>query len=231
MRLKHLKIWIMVFGSLFGSNCNSQHQDSGQSFVDRQPAYAGQFYPGTEKALTSKLVEVFSKAEPSKTDNVIAIIAPHAGFDYSGIVAASAFNQIDPGKEYEHIFVMAPSHRMSFKGASIYCKGNYITPLGSVPVDIDFGRSLINKYDIFFENDASQNNEHSLEVELPFLQYVMKKSYKIIPVVVATQDPEICKKIAESLKQYFNSDNLFIISSDFSSENTISNEEAVHYAM
>jgi AmmeMemoRadiSam system protein B/AmmeMemoRadiSam system protein A len=166
--------------------------------------------------LSGDLQVYFSKAVPKKTENVLAIITPHAGYVYSGLVAASSFNQIDPEKDYEHIFIIGSSHRTHFDGASIYSKGNYITPLGTVEVDLELAQKLIDDYKVFTFNKEAHLQEHSLEVQVPFLQSKMKRAFKIVPVVMGTQSLGTIEKVAKALKPYFNERNLFVISSDFS---------------
>lgn len=177
----------------------------------------GSFYSDNPEALKTVLQSLFSKAEKTKVnDPVLAIIAPHAGYIYSGKVAASAYNQIDPNKEYENIFILASSHRTSFRGASIYNIGDYITPLGKVKVNKKLATELIEKNEVFVFNPDAHSAEHSLEVQLPFLQYFMKKDFQIIPIVTGTQYLHDCQQIAEALMPYFNEKNLFIVSTDFS---------------
>ena len=189
----------------------------GLSQGDRQPAVAGQFYPAQRNELDAQLKSLFSKAVPPKNiKNVIAIISPHAGYVYSGGVAASAFNQIDPTKEYENIFVLGPSHHVALEGASAYAAGNYLTPLGSVKVNRQLGEQLAKEHRVFTNDIEPHESEHSVEVQLPFLQYCMKKEFQIVPVVVGAFYPETCKKIALALRPYLNTKNLFIISTDFS---------------
>ncbi len=182
----------------------------------RKPAVAGTFYSANPERLPKDLATLFSLAKPKKVENVIAIISPHAGFVYSGGVAASAFNQIDTSKTYNTIFVIGSSHQVSFGGAAIYSSGNFKTPMGIVNVDIPLAQKLTSENSIFVNYDAAHDHEHSLEVQLPFLQYVMKTDFKIVPIVIGTQSATDCKKIAEALKPYFTDNNLFIISTDFS---------------
>jgi hypothetical protein len=198
--------------------CNSQSDNfKNQACTDRKPVVAGSFYPDNPVALNAQLESLFAQASGVKThDNVLAIIAPHAGYVFSGKVAASAYNQIDPDKEYENIFIIASSHRVLFNGASIYNQGDYITPLGKVNVNRELANKLINENEVFVFNPEAHSAEHSLEVQLPFLQYKMKKDFQIIPIVTGTQTLEEIKVIAKALKPYFNEKNLFIISSDFS---------------
>lgn len=191
--------------------------EHSQNLVTREPAVAGQFYPGDADELKSQLQVLFSGAIQRKSDQeVLAIISPHAGYVFSGGVAASSFNQLDYNKKYKNIFIIGSSHRTSFNGASIYNKGNFKTPLGTVVVNLELANQLIKQYDFFNDRLDAQLYEHSLEVQLPFLQYRTKHDFCIVPIVIATQNRETCKRIAEALKPFFNSDNLFVISTDFS---------------
>jgi MEMO1 family protein len=212
-----LKTSIMILLPLFfGSNCSSQEDKSGTGLIDRQPAVAGQFYPADPATLRSDLSKLFAKALPKQSGVVLAVIVPHAGYVFSGEVAATSFNQLDPDKKYDNIFILASSHRMSFEGASIYNKGDYMTPLGKVKVNIELANRLLKDYPVFNSRAEAHTGEHSLEVELPFLQYKLKTDFRIIPIILGTQSPSTAKKIAEALKPFLNENNLFVISSDFS---------------
>jgi MEMO1 family protein len=147
---------------------------------------------------------------------VVAIICPHAGYVYSGEVAASSYSQIDPTKEYDNIFVLGPSHHVGFDGASIYDEGDFVTPLGIVEVNKELGRELIRKHSVFTDRTDAHRLEHSIEVQLPFLQYVLRKPFRIVPIVVGASTVERCAEIADALRPYFNSRTLFVISTDFS---------------
>ena len=184
--------------------------------VDRQPAVAGQFYPADSATLRSDLSKLFAKALPKQSGVVLAVIVPHAGYVFSGEVAATSFNQIDPYKKYDNIFIIASSHRMSFDGASIYNKGDYITPLGKVKVNIDLANQLLKDNPVFNSRTEPHAGEHSVEVELPFLQYILKTDFQIVPIILGSQTPPTSEKIAEALKPFLNEKNLFVISSDFS---------------
>lgn len=184
--------------------------------TDRQAVVAGQFYPGTKTSLEKNLSELFSKAKKNTTAKLSAIISPHAGYTYSGEVAASAFNQMDENAVYDNIFVIASSHRVHFNGASIYAQGNYLTPLGKVNVNKLLAQELIDNHKCFSFYEGAHAEEHSLEVQLPFLQYKLKNKHNIVPIVIGSQDAAVSKEIAEALKPYFNENNLFVISTDFS---------------
>lgn len=212
--MKSHKIFTVLFiiVLVIGSKCQTQTKST-----DRQPAVAGQFYPANSDELKSELKQLFSNSIQSKQiKDVVAIIVPHAGYVFSGEVAASGFNQIDTKKEYDNIFIIGSSHHIAFEGASIYSQGNYITPLGTVKVNTELAEQLIKKNKLFSNRIDAHLKEHSLEVQLPFLQYIMKKNFKIVPIVLGTQSPETCKRIAESLRPYLNKNNLFVISTDFS---------------
>ncbi|RLD30988.1 MAG: TIGR00296 family protein [Bacteroidetes bacterium] len=204
----------MIIVSLFSGGCNSQ--DPVESPVNRKAYAAGKFYAGNSASLEADLQQLFEKAKEKEYDHVQAIIVPHAGYPYSGLVAASGYNQIDPDIQYEHVFVIASSHTAYYRGASIYSKGNYETPLGEVEVDRTLAEKLIQESDAFSFEAKAHVTEHSLEVQLPFLQYHLKKPFKIIPIVIGTQKQDACKDIAKALKPYFNEKNLFVISTDFS---------------
>jgi MEMO1 family protein len=185
--------------------------------TDRKPAVAGQFYPEDKDKLTQEVKTLLSSAVPRQSKGVRAIISPHAGYVFSGSVAASAFNQIDGEVSYKRVFVIASSHRVSFDYAALYDIGNFEMPYGVVKVDTAFCKSLVEKHPETFSADRDPHlKEHSLEVQLPFLHYTLKTPYSIVPIIIGTSDPAVCKRIASVLKPYLNKENLFVISSDFS---------------
>lgn len=183
----------------------------------RKPVVAGSFYPSDPSQLKSQIESYFQALanKPVRSD-VAAVIVPHAGYVFSGEVAASAFAQIDPEREYERIFLIGTSHLMYMNGASIYKTGDFSTPLGIVKVDTELAGKLIKENSVFEDIPEAHGQEHSLEVQLPFLQCRFKKPFKIVPIVIGTQSIATCHKIADALKPWFNDKNLFVISSDFS---------------
>jgi MEMO1 family protein len=212
MNIVRFTTFIILGILLFFNNCRPQNE-----IVDRQPAVAGSFYPADKNELNTMLKQLFIKAVPSKNiENVIAIISPHAGYVFSGEVAASAFNQIDTSKEYENIFVIGSSHIIEFEGASIYSQGNFITPLGTVKVNTMLACRLIKENTVFSNRTDAHAREHSLEVQLPFLQYILQNNFQIVPIVLGTQSIKTIKDISRALQPYMNPKNLFIISTDFS---------------
>jgi len=188
-----------------------------QAGKDRQPAVAGSFYPSGSEKLRSDLQELFGKCNGPVTGSTVrAIIVPHAGYVYSGHTAAVAFSAIPADAEYDNIFLIGASHRFAFEGAAVFTSGDMVTPLGKVPVNRQTGEKLIHESRYFFTRDDAHNPEHSLEVELPFIQYHFKKTPSVIPILIGTRDKNILISLASSLKPYFTDRNLFVISSDFS---------------
>lgn len=209
----------MIFVSLLKKYHLQQKASINMSQIttNRRPIVAGQFYPSDATRLTQIIQEFSDHAiAGSNTDKTIAIISPHAGYPFSGKVAASSFKQINADKAYDNIFILASSHQTMFEGASIYSKGNYETPLGEIKVNQELANQLINNHSVFNYVPQAHSAEHSLEVQLPFLQYNRNQPTQIVPVVLGTKDPKDCKNIAEILKPYFNGNNLFVISTDFS---------------
>lgn len=183
----------------------------------REPAVAGQFYSSSASELLKELKKCFGNAQkPLKYSHIRALIAPHAGYVFSGDVAAVAFSQVDPNAEFKNIFVLAPSHQYAFNGAAIYIDGPYKSPLGLVEVNDALGKEFMEKNHHFAAYNQAHLNEHSLEVQLPFLQYHLNSGFKLVPIIIGTQDKNILESMAETLKPYFNEENLFVISSDFS---------------
>lgn len=211
------KIAVVMLLVMFAGSFHCKSQKETKTPVDRKPAVAGQFYPGGADELREVLRRHFDTAEKKRNAGPLrALISPHAGYVFSGDVAASAFNQLDSTAVYDNIFVVGSSHHVAFDGASIYRQGHFLTPLGQVPVNIALADSLISRHDVFSDRADAHLREHSLEVQLPFLQYRLKKPFRIVPVVIGTSKPETCRKIALALKPYLNEKNLFVISTDFS---------------
>ncbi len=184
----------------------------------RRPAVAGQFYAGSQKQLLADVVGCYEASKDIRAlQRVQAVIVPHAGYVFSGATAASAFSCIDPSAQYEHIFLLGPSHHVWLDKASVGVGYEaYNTPLGNVKVDAELGGQIIASNSVFTFEERAHNKEHCLEVQLPLLQYRFKEMPPIVPIVIATQSWQKLEQIAEALLPYFNERNLFVISSDFS---------------
>ncbi len=184
---------------------------------DREPVAAGRFYPANRETLLQELSGLFETCEKHPTEPAVrAIIVPHAGYIYSGKITASGFSVIPSDKIFKNIFIIGSSHVMAFEGASVYYTGDYLTPLGKIKVNRDIDEKLRADHSFFRFPENSHYQEHSLEVQIPFIQYYFKNPQQIVPIIIGTNNNTILKKIAEALRPWFTPDNLFIISSDFS---------------
>lgn len=189
---------------------------NSQTSKVRVPAVAGAFYPATAKEIRSMISPWLHPCGDSPAPQ--ALIVPHAGYVFSGEVAASAYSRIPRGHAYKRIFLIGPSHRVGFAGASVDTLYGYAaTPMGNVRIDVSVGEDLICKSDGAFTCRAdAHNREHCLEVQIPFLQMVFEEVPPVVPIVVGTQRLGVLQQIASVLEPYFNEENLFVISSDFS---------------
>lgn len=215
MKSIHLIQQIIVWFIMALTSCNAQPEQTIANRQDRKPAVAGSFYPASKTELTQMLAGFFSNTNRIINEQPLAIIVPHAGYVFSGSVAASGFRQIDRDSKFDHIFIIGSSHTMYFNGASIYDQGDFITPYGKVMVDT-LASWLVDQYKIFNDDPKPHVKEHGLEVELPFLQYWLNNDFSFIPIIMGGENKETCKKVAEALRPFFNHKNLFIISTDFS---------------
>lgn len=192
------------------------------NFIDRQPVAAGRFYSAHAEKLEveiSKLIQEAKKAVKinlPESEQLQVLLAPHAGYIFSGTVSASAFMLLENIKPRKKVFLVGSSHHTDFNGASIYNVGDYLSPLGKIKVDTVLASEIIQQSSVFEFVQAAHAHEHSLEVMLPFIQYFWKNDFTIIPIIIATHRTDVCQKIAQELLPWFNSDNLFIISTDFS---------------
>lgn len=184
---------------------------------DRAPVAAGRFYPAGKTELLRDIEELF-KNSPRNDGNtkVKALIVPHAGYVFSGRTAAAALATIPPAATYKNIFIIGSSHVMSFDGASVYSAGDYITPLGRARVNREIAVKLKSSDRVFDFPPDAHIKEHSIEVQVPLLQYRFSEMPPIVPIIIGTSRKTTIRKIADALRPYFNGDNLFIVSSDFS---------------
>ncbi len=214
-RIFHIGIAMLLFAFSVPQNTHAMSPQSEINNV-RKPAVAGSFYPSSEKELRTMLGAWLHTAGEGEAPQ--ALIVPHAGYVFSGEVAAAAFNRIPRGHGYKRIFLLGPSHRVGFAGASVNTRFQAAgTPLGRVPVDVALGEELIRAgAGVFTCRSDAHDREHCLEVQLPFLQLVFGEVPPVVPIVIGTQRLSVLQQIAEVLAPYFNEDNLFVISSDFS---------------
>ncbi len=181
--------------------------------ITRAPVVAGSFYPESPRQLRQEVAAYLR--EESKTQipdsSPRALIVPHAGYCFSGAVAGRAYRLLE-NQEYDLVVVLAPSHRHYFTGASIYSCGNYATPLGEVAVDTELAESLIKENPGLNFVPAAHLQEHSLEVQLPFLQVTLGK-FMLLPIVIGRQDWSQSEKLADTLAALADKRRLLLIAS------------------
>ena len=166
----------------------------------RKPVFAGSFYPA-DKANLSSMIDSFLKEAEQKSKKVsgqiFGIIVPHAGYEYSGKVAAYAYSHVK-GKGYKTVIIIGSSHRIPFHGIAIYPEGSWETPLGIVPVDHEMVQSIMKECRIVKTFPAAFEREHSLEVQVPFLQKVLT-DFKIVPIVLGNLEKTDYKEFVHAL--------------------------------
>lgn len=183
----------------------------------REAAWAGQFYPSDPDELRAVVKRHMDEAEataPAK--NVVGIVAPHAGYVYSGAVAGNAYAAVR-GRSYRRVVVLAPSHRAAFRGASIWPRGSYRTPLGAVPIDeAGAERLLAEGKGLVADLPRAHLEEHAVEVQIPFLQVALG-DFRLIPLVLGSHDLAFAAALGELLARLFGgADTLYVASSDLS---------------
>ncbi|MGA2205316.1 MAG: AmmeMemoRadiSam system protein B [Terracidiphilus sp.] len=207
---------------------------SGQQKV-RPPAVAGAFYPADPKELSQMIDDMLAKATPPPVDGeILAAVAPHAGYPYSGPVAAWTYAALK-GHKYSRVVVIAPSHYVGFDFTSVYDGDAYTTPLGQVPVDKEFARRLVKMSSTIQLSDkghqATQDApEHSVEVELPWLQTVLG-NFELVPIVMGDQSYESSRALGVALAKMLRDDHdtLVLASSDLSHYHTYGEAETIDH--
>ncbi len=194
---------------------------------------AGQFYTADPRELRREvqgfLEEAQSKAIPPLADrDIVGLVAPHAGYPYSGPVAGEAYRAVR-GRDYKTVVVMALSHRQSAARAALLDRPAYDTPLGSLEIDLPLVRKLLGDLPEYFEvNESIFKGEHSLEVHLPFVQMALPRA-RIVPVIIAVRDEGLVENLGKALFDALGrrGDVLFVASTDLT--HFFPYEEAVQY--
>jgi len=178
----------------------------------RRPVVAGTFYPGSASVLRAEIEDFLSNVEKVPVDgNIVGLIVPHAGYVYSGQVAAYAYKQIE-GIKFDTVVMIGVSHRMPFRGAAIYKSGAYETPLGMVKVDDVLASELMSQTDILESHPDADAIEHSLEVQVPFLQIVLS-DFKIVPILMRDWSGITSHAISDALAKSMMDKNILLVAS------------------
>ncbi len=208
-----LLISLFVLAGIFCEAQNPKRRKEKRMEGIREPAVAGMFYPEKAEVLSQDVKRYLENAKKERIDGeIIALISPHAGYMYSGQIAAHAYKLLKD-RAFPSVLIVAPSHRAMFKGISIYDRGGYRTPLGVVPVDTEISRRLMEKRkEIQFIPEAHKE-EHSLEVQIPFLQVVMG-SFKLIPIVMEPYwSWETCEYLSKAIAETVRGSRILLIAS------------------
>jgi len=216
---KKLRITGLVFASLVCVAAPPGTSSPGEKQAVRLPAVAGAFYPANAGELTNMLDGFLAAAKVPEIKEPVALVVPHAGYIYSGAVAAHSYALLK-GRKISRVVLIAPSHYESFPFAAVYDGDAYATPLGNIPVDKGFAARLAKGPFIKLSNrghiSATAQGEHSLEVELPFLQRVLG-GFSLVPVVMGDQSYEASRALGVALaKLVKGNDTIIIASSDLS---------------
>ena len=180
----------------------------------REPQVAGMFYPGSKEQLEDQLKQLFdSVSDQEKYENVYGLIAPHAGYVYSGLTAAYGYSAVSENK-YNSAVIISPSHREYFPGISVFNGEAYKTPFGKAKVNEQLRDLFIENSKAIFAGKNGHGQEHALEVHLPFLQYLFG-DISVVPVVMGDQSEVYVDELAEKLAS-LPEDTLIVASSDLS---------------
>lgn len=179
----------------------------------RESPFAGSWYPGRKDSLLANLDKML--AVPKKEDlrgTLLALISPHAGYLYSGPVAAYGYKQLE-GRAYETVILVGPSHQAYFQGHAVYDKGAWKTPLGEIPVDSLLAAEIIKQDPQDIQaNPQAHREEHSLEIQLPFLQRQLS-GFKIVPIMMFDQDYPSAQALGEAIARAVKGKNVLLVAS------------------
>jgi len=174
----------------------------------RPPAQSGTFYPDTEGALRTQIQQSFLHplgpgAIPTipgtRNQNLLGLIVPHAGYRYSGPVAAHSYYRLASAGIFESIIILGPNHTELGSGVSTMTEGEWSTPLGDVPIDTDLAQEIVDTSHLVDVEDEAHRNEHSIEVQLPFLQFIYPRRFKFVPICMMLQDLQTSIEVGEAI--------------------------------
>jgi AmmeMemoRadiSam system protein B len=192
----------------------------------RKPAVAGTWYPGDRASLVSEVEGYLADVSPGEAPGrLVALISPHAGLRYSGPVAAHAYARLR-GRRDLTVVIVGPSHRVHFEGVSVYARGAFATPLGEIPIDEALAEALLAADDVMLDEPSPHRDEHSLEMQLPFLQHLVP-GLRIVPLLMGSQDRAEVEALVRALgRARPERDTLLVASSDLSHYHpaTVANE-------
>lgn len=192
----------------------------------RRPCQAGAFYAGSPSALHAEIEECFlhrlgpgelPKLQETGSRKILALISPHAGYMYSGPVAAHSYYALASDGKPAVVVILGPNHTSLGSGVSIMVDGSWKTPLGNVEVDKEIAEKILHSSKLIDVDDVAHAHEHSIEVQLPFLQYLYGSAFRFVPICMMLQDLETSREIGAALANAVSDiDVVIIASTDFS---------------
>ncbi len=180
--------------------------------MTRQPAVAGQFYPADAKTLAAMVDSMLADAEPPPLPgDLVAVQVPHAGYPYSGPTAAGVFKLL-AGRDGVTVVMFGTSHKVFLQQAAVYPLGTWRTPLGDVTVDEELAREILKADPFFLESAKAHAAEHSLEVQLPFLQRVLS-GFRIVPIMLLRPSFEQCQQAGKAVARAYQGRDVVLLAS------------------
>ncbi|MGA3059916.1 MAG: AmmeMemoRadiSam system protein B [Candidatus Bathyarchaeia archaeon] len=189
----------------------------------RRPTVAGQFYEGDAEALRAQIRNCFlHDLGPKKLPNVnlnihprniVGMICPHAGYMYSGPVAASAFYELALDGKPDTVVLLGPNHTGYGSALSVMAEGVWRTPLGDVEIDKEIANGITHQTSLIDMDDLAHRYEHSIEVQLPFLQFLYGNNFKIVPICFLMQDYDSAVEVGRALEKALDAKNTVVIAS------------------
>ena len=166
----------------------------------RTPAVAGSFYSNSPEVLSTQVQDFIDNAQPRLIDGeLIGLISPHAGYLYSGHVAGHAYKQL-AGKSFDTVVLIGLSHRHPVHGSAIYARGRFSTPLGDIEIDDEIAGEIVQRNRNVVNLPEAHAFEHSLEVQLPFLQSALS-DFRIVPILLQDDSPENIIPLGEAIAE------------------------------
>lgn len=207
-------LFLLLTAALFWG-CNPTNASQDPEKPVRKAAVAGSFYPGDKAKLEQYVDALLRQADPQEIKGTIrAIVVPHAGYVYSGPVAAYAYKAAAK-QDIKTVILMCNSHRQWLDGIAVYTKGEFETPLGTVPVNSEKIAKLLETDSKIIEMPEAHEGDHVLEVQLPFLQRTFK-NFTIVPLLFGNDSPELPRNLANALEKIMDEKTLLVASSDMS---------------
>ena len=224
--IKKYTLLILIFNILIFT-CSSSSTEN-----IREPAVSGSFYTSDPKELTEQVNSYLNSVKKRVIQqDIIGLIVPHAGYGYSGQVAAYAYDQLK-NREINTVIIMGPAHYYPLSYPSIYLKGKYKTPLGEVPINEKLAKKIKDQFSQIEFIPLAHKQEHSIEVQIPFLQVVLKNEFQIVPILLSAKNYKVFKKLSDVLFDVLKEEkNIMILASsdlshfpDYKNANKVDND-------